>query len=317
MLRTLIPGIAAAAAVAAVALAVGPHVPLAGAPVLGLAVGIAAAAVRPPGERFRPGLRFAGRSVLQAAIVLLGATLTLSQVASAGVRTLPVLVGTLAAALVAAVVGARLLGVRGPVRDLVGVGTAICGASAIAAVSPILEASEADIAYAVSTIFAFNIAAVLLFPPLGHLLGMSQKAFGLWAGTAVNDTSSVVAAGYAYGKVAGTHAVVVKLTRTTAIVPLAAVLAWRRRASVAWVRVVPWFLVLFAAAAGLRTAGLVPAALYGPLQQAAVAAITAALAGIGLSTRLGELRRAGARPLLLGALVWAAVAASALALQAI
>src|SRR5947209_12650338 len=106
------------------------------------------------------------------------------------------MLGTLAAALVVAVVVGRALGVPNPLRTLVGVGTGICGASAIAAVSGILGAAEAEVAYAVSTIFVFNIVAVILFPPLGHLLGMSQSTFGLWAGTAINDTSSVVAAAY-------------------------------------------------------------------------------------------------------------------------
>ena len=106
-------------------------------------------------------------------------------------------------------------------KTLIGVGTAICGGSAIAAISPIIEADEMEIAYSISTIFLFNIIAVLIFPPLGHLLGFSDKAFGLWAGTAINDTSSVVAAGYAFSNAAGAYATIVKLTRTTMIIPIA------------------------------------------------------------------------------------------------
>lgn len=312
---SLLPGVIGAAAVAVVAWFLGRLLPLAGAPVIALALGIAVRAVRGEDVRLRPGLAFCSRSVLQAAIVVLGATLSLGEVGSVGRSTLPVLAVTLTAAFVVAVVAGRLLHVPPRLCTLVGVGTGICGASAIAAVSGIVAATEAEIAYAVSTIFAFNLVAVLIFPPLGHLLGLSQSSFGVWAGTAVNDTSSVVAAAYAFGPLAGSHAVLVKLTRTLAIFPIAGALAIRHRrdaANVRWMRVVPWFLVWFAAAAALDTAGAVPASAHHPLQQLAVVLITVALAAVGLTTSLGALRKAGARPLLLGTLVWAAVAATSL-----
>jgi uncharacterized integral membrane protein (TIGR00698 family) len=314
------PGLAAAAAVAAVALPLGRLVPQAGAPVLGLALGVAVASTRRPQPSLALGLSFAGGTVLKAAVVALGATLSLGKVASVGRSSLPVMLGTLAAAFAVALLAGRLLHVPGRLATLVGVGTGICGASAIAAVSGIVGAAEAEIAYAVSTIFAFNLVAVVLFPPLGHLLGLGQSAFGLWAGTAINDTSSVVAAAYAFGSTAGSHAVVVKLTRTLMIVPVAAGLAYaasRRgeRAPGLGRRVFPWFLLLFLAAAALRTAGAVPHSLDAPLRGVAVGLMTVALAAIGLSTRLGDLRRAGARPLLLGAFVWIGVAVTSLALQ--
>ncbi len=149
----------------------------------------------------------------------------------------------------------RLLRVRSALRTLVGVGTAICGASAIAALTPIIDAAAADVAYALSTVFVFNAIAVIVFPLLGHGLAMSQQAFGLFAGTAINDTSSVVAAGSVYGAQAGQHAVVVKLTRTLFIIPICVGIAlWRRRRTRATARMprvthlVPWFLVAFVAA---------------------------------------------------------------------
>lgn len=321
-LRVLVPGLVAAGLVVAVALPLGARVPSLGAPVIALALGIAAAAARRPSPVLASGLRLGARAVLQAAIVVLGATLGLGAVASAGMQTLPVLVGTLTAALVATIVGARLLGVPGRLRTLIGVGTGICGASAIAAVSGIVAATEAEIAYAVTTVFVFNLVAVIVFPPLGHLLGLGQSSFGLWAGTAVNDTSSVVAAAYAYGNAAGAHAVVVKLTRTLAILPVAgalALLARRRPAdNVAprWGKIVPWFLLWFVAASALDTAGLVPAGAQPALHELAVVLIALALASIGLQTRIRDLRRAGHRPLLLGTGVWIAVAATSLAIQA-
>jgi uncharacterized integral membrane protein (TIGR00698 family) len=216
---------------------------------------------------------------------------------------------------------------------LIGVGTGICGASAIAATSPTIKAKHQDIAYAISTIFLFNIVAVLTFPFLGHALHLSQHAFGLFAGTAVNDTSSVVAAASAYGAHASQYAVVVKLTRTLMIIPiclgLAAITRRRERANGLIdataqqsmlrrsVRLVPWFLTAFVLIATANTAGLIPAGSHHVLQQSALALITAALTAIGLSTDLSGLRRAGSRPLLLGFALWVAVTVTSLALQLI
>jgi len=320
IIRLLIPGMLAAALIAAAALGLAQVVPLVGAPVLALALGIAVAAIRRPAEALRPGIRWSGRYVLQSAIVVLGGTLSLARIASVGVVTLPVMLGTLTAALVVALLVGRALGIPGNLRTLVGVGTGICGASAIAAVSGVIEASEVDIAYAMSTIFIFNLIAVLLFPPIGHLLGLSQSGFGLWAGTAVNDTSSVVATGYAYGHVAGVHSVIVKLTRTTMIIPLVAalgVIARHRDANrtVQWHKVIPWFLVWFVAAAVLESAGLIPGSWHAELADLALVLITVALAAIGLSTHLGAMRRAGSRPLLLGTITWMTVALTGLLLQ--
>lgn len=320
-LRRLAPGIAAALAVAAAALGLAQVVPLVGAPVLALALGILVAAIRRPSEVTRPGIRWSGKYVLQTAIVALGATLSLARVVSVGIVTLPVMLGTLTAALGVAYLLGRALRIPGGLRTLVGVGTGICGASAIAAVSGVIEASEVDIAYAMSTIFIFNLIAVLLFPPIGHLLGLSQNGFGVWAGTAVNDTSSVVATGYQYGQVAGLHSVIVKLTRTTMIIPIVAVLGivTRRRTAhatrVRWHAVIPWFLVWFIVAVIVESVGVVPASWHAGLSEVSIALITVALAAIGLSTHLGDMRRAGFRPLLLGTATWVTVAVTGLALQ--
>jgi uncharacterized integral membrane protein (TIGR00698 family) len=268
----------------------------------------------------------AGRFVLQLAVVLLGCQLSLARVVQVGGSSLPVMVGSLAACLGAACLLGRGLGIGGDLRTLIGVGTGICGASAIAAVTPVIGAASTEVAYAISTIFLFNITAVLLFPVLGHLLDMSQHAFGLFAGTAVNDMSSVVASAATYGDEAGQYAVVVKLTRTLLIIPVCLGLAAsaRRRAagraagtaaSLNVFALVPWFLIGFLLTALANTAGLIPAAAHHGLNTLAVFLITVALSGIGLSTDLGALRRAGPRPLLLGACLWCVVTVTALALQ--
>jgi uncharacterized integral membrane protein (TIGR00698 family) len=317
-----LPGLAASTALAIAATAVGRLVPVLGGPVTGIVLGVLIAAVARPGERFQPGIRTASRFVLQLAVVVLGTQLSLAEVLRVGLASLPVMLGTLAACLAGAYLIGRWLGVTGDVRTLIGVGTGICGASAIAAVTPVIAAAEADVAYAVSTIFLFNIAAVLTFPLLGHLLGLSQQSFGLFAGTAVNDMSSVVAASTAYGAAAASHAVVVKLTRTLLIIPVSLGLAafGKKKPAAGPVRItrlVPWFLAGFLVAAAAASAGLIPHQARGGLDQLSVFLITVALSAIGLSTDLRGLRRAGARPLLLGACLWLLVSVTSLGLQAL
>jgi uncharacterized integral membrane protein (TIGR00698 family) len=311
------------AATVAAAELLGGVVPLLGAPALALLVGMGLRLRLELGQAGLRVMRFASRYVLQLAIVLLGATFGLGDAARIGRSTLPLMLGTLAAALVAAWLIGRALRIDGTMTTLVGVGTAICGASAIGAVSGIVAATEAEIAYAVSTIFLFNVVAVVLYPPVGHLLGLGQHAFGVWAGTAVNDTSSVVAAGYAFGHTAGNVAVVTKLARTTMIVPIAVGLAAyqaRRRGTGARRpvrKLVPTFLLWFVVASTAHSAGLVQPSLAHGLSRLAAVLIAIALAAIGLSTRLADLRRTGARPLLLGTALWAVVGVSGLLLQAV
>jgi uncharacterized membrane protein YadS len=336
-----------------VATVVGQHVPLVGSAVPGAVIGAAIAIAVKPGARLAPGLKWASSTVLQCSVVLLGAQLSIAEAARVGVSSLPVMLGTLAICLGAAWLYGRLLHIPGDLRTLIGVGTGICGGSAIAAAAPVIEAASTDVAYAISTIFLFNIAAVLAFPLLGHALGMSQQSFGLFAGTAVNDTSSVVATATTYGAAATSHAVVVKLVRTLMIIPIClglAALTERRRRTAApalsapdgtapdgtapdgpaataqaparmsparVIRLVPWFLIGFVMVAAANSAGIIPAAAHAPLQHVSVFLVAVALSAIGLSTNVAALRKAGPRPLLLGALLWVTVAAASLGLQAL
>ncbi|MBS7455539.1 YeiH family protein [Coralloluteibacterium stylophorae] len=317
------PGLALASAVALVALGLGHLFPLVGGPVFGILLGIAVATLRRANAALRPGIAFAARNVLQWAIVALGLNVGLGQVARTGLDSLSVTLVTTTAAFAAALLLGRLLRVPNMLVALIGIGTAICGGSAIAAVAPILRPDEHETAYALSTIFLFNLAAVLLFPALGHLLDLSQLGFGLWAGTAINDTSSVVAAAYGYGARAGDHATIVKLTRATLIVPVclvaAGVMAWRQRRAggggFRLSRVVPWFIVWFVAASALRSLGLVPAAWTPGIHLLAEVLIVIGLTAVGLSSDLRRMAAAGHRPILLGLGTWVAVAASGLAVQ--
>ena len=349
--QAIAPGLALALAVAAVATVVGQYVPLIGSAVPGAVIGAVIAIVVKPGARFAPGVKWASTFVLQCSVVLLGAQLSIAEAARVGVSSLPVMLGTLAICLAGAWLYGRLLGIPGDLRTLIGVGTGICGGSAIAAVSPVIEAASADVAYAISTIFLFNIAAVLVFPLLGHALGMSQQSFGLFAGTAVNDTSSVVATATTYGTAATSHAVVVKLVRTLMIIPiclgLATLTGRKQRPVIATapaaaacdgaagapaspaalasapmsprraIKLVPWFLIGFVLVAAVNSCGVIPAGAHSPLEHASVFLVSVALSAIGLSTNVAALRKAGARPLILGAALWITVATASLGLQAL
>lgn len=190
-----------------------------------------------------PGVKFTSKKVLQYAVILLGFGLNLNQIAQVGATSLPVIVATISTSLVISFVLCRALKIPGKISTLVGVGSSICGGSAIAATAPVIDADDEEIAQAISVIFLFNIIAALVFPALGGALGLTNDGFGLFAGTAVNDTSSVTAAASAWdgmhpGANALDHATIVKLTRTLAIIPITLGLAlWRsfraRRASAA------------------------------------------------------------------------------------
>jgi uncharacterized integral membrane protein (TIGR00698 family) len=249
-------------------------------------------------------------------------------VAKTGLESLWVTLITMSVAFLSAWLLGRWLGVHDKLKILIGVGTAICGGSAIAAVTPIIRPDDHDTAFAISTIFLFNVVAVLLFPLLGHLLHLSDLGFGLWAGTAINDTSSVVAAGYSYSHAAGDYATIVKLTRATLIIPVCLVLAFvvaarekRKHAQAgsaghfSLARIFPWFILWFLVASGFRTAGLVPLAIQPALHMLAEFLIIVALSAIGLSANLRKMISSGARPILLGLGVWVAVSVSSLLVQ--
>lgn len=319
-----VPGIALSLVVATAAYFLGRLFPLVGGPVFGILLGIAIVSIRKLPSAFDPGIRFSGKKLLQLAIVLLGFGLSLGKVWRTGSESLVVMLSTLAVCLLGAVVLGRVMGVGTSLTTLIGAGTGICGASAIAAVAPVIQADDVDVAYSISAVFLFNILAVLIFPAAGRALGMSQVAFGLWAGTAINDTSSVVAAAFSYGPVAGTTATVVKLARTMMIIPMVAGIAawrsWRLRAhdaGISWRSVMPWFIVWFLAASAIASLGVLPASVTGALTQTGKFLIIVALSAIGLSVDIHRFVRAGWRPLAMGAMLWAMVAFTSLFVQSI
>lgn len=329
-IEALLPGLGLAVLIALVATAFGHVLPTVGAPVFAIVGGIVVSVLRPVPASLRPGLTFAAKSVLQGSIVFLGTALSFSQVVATGSSSLPVMFGSLAVALVGAAVIGRAMNIGSELRTLIGVGTGICGASAIAATDAVLAAPAADVSYSVATIFTFNVAAVLTFPTLGRILHLSPHGFGLWAGTAINDVSSVVAAASIFGHGATSSAVVVKLTRTLMIIPITLGLAiWRGRQNSAGATgqkrsirkhiraTFPVFILWFLVAVTLNSFGIFPDSWHAGLSDLATWMITIALAAIGLSTKLRDIRSAGLRPLALGAILWILVASTSLGLQSL
>lgn len=281
--------------------------------VLGLLVGNA---VRLP-ESFRPGMRFSFHTVLRVAIVLLGASLSFQQVVATGSEALLIIVVLMSLALAAAHLFGRWSGVAPRLATLIGVGTAVCGNSAIAATAPVIRAKDEEVSFAIATNTLFGTAAVILYPILGRALGFGDVTFGTWAGTAVNDTSQVVAAGFAFSEAAGDVATTVKLTRNAlmGLVILGIGMAYAGGPATSprvgpWKRVqqsVPLFVIGFLAMAVLNSVGALAwasralgADVVAALRDVSRVLILVALAGVGLSTRVDAMRRIGWKPFLLG-----------------
>lgn len=323
-LRALAPGILFAVALALVAVFFGLKWPVVGAPIFAIAAGIAARRLIGSSGALEPGTKFASKQLLQAGIVLLGFGINLAVLWQDGRSSAWVLVGTLVAGLAGGLVLGRLMRVGFNIRLLVAAGTSVCGASAIAAIAPVIGAEAGEVAFATATIFLYNIVAVFLFPAIGHALHLTAATFGTWAGTAINDTSSVLAAGYAYAPAAGQIATVVKLARTLAILPIAAGAALYvsqrgagARGRFDFVATMPWFIVLFVIAASVASIGVVPAAILSGLATAGRYIMIVAFAGVGFGSDFDKLRTVGFSPLVLGAAVWALVALSSLAIQGV
>lgn len=277
---------------------------------------------------FAPGIRFSFHAVLRVAIVLLGAAFSVQQVAAIGGAAVLMIVVLMTVALLAAHGLGKLARVPPRLATLIGVGTAVCGNSAIVATAPVIGARDDEVSFAVATNTLFGTLAVFLYPLLGHALHLRDPAFGTWAGSAVNDTSQVVATGFAYSDGAGRVATAVKLTRNAlmgAVIVLMGVLHGRGGEEGGgaaarggfWTRVkqsVPLFVLGFLAMAALQSAGVlawlserVGRDLAADAQTWARVLILIALAGVGLSTKIAAMRQAGLRPFYVGLTVAAAV----------
>lgn len=255
-----------------------------------------------PRQHVDPGIGVATRQVLRTGIVLLGAGLSLQDVATVGAGAVGLVVVTLAVGFLVAWHLGRRVGLTRETAALLGVGTAVCGNTAILAAAPIVRARSPEVGVAVATITLCGTVALLVYPVVGRALGLGDVGFGLWVGLAIQDTSQVVAAGAAFSDPARDVATVVKLVRNASLAGVLPLLAWwwRRTAepgavSMGWRKAIPLFVVGFLAMVVLRTLGVVDAEVGARLGQVASAAILVAVAGLGMSIRQGDLRRASVR----------------------
>lgn len=311
-----------------------------GGPVFAIVIGMLIALFFKEKGDFAPGITFTSKKVLQYAVILLGFGLNLSTVIAVGKQSLPVILATITTSLVVSFVLCKVLNIPGKISVLVGVGSSICGGSAIAATAPVVDADDEEIAQAISVIFLFNIIAALIFPTLGSLLGLSNEGFALFAGTAINDTSSVTAAASSWDSIhdSGTAvldaATIVKLTRTLAIIPITLVIAlWRVRGEqnkgVKIGKVFPMFILYFVAASLITTLcnyaiglGAIPdgvagmiTQLFSFLKKVSKFFIVMAMGAIGLKTNLPKLIKSGGKPILMGFCCWVAIAVVSLLMQ--
>ncbi|MCI5562798.1 MAG: YeiH family protein [Intestinimonas massiliensis] len=324
------PGILACLCIAVPAWFLGRTFEVVGGPVFAILLGMVMALFWKEQGRARAGITFTSKKILQLAVVLLGFGMNLSSVAKVGAQSLPIILSTITTSLVAAFVLHKLLHMDAKISTLIGVGSSICGGSAIAATAPVIGADDEEIAQSISVIFLFNVLAALTFPTLGGMLGLSNEGFGLFAGTAVNDTSSVTAAAAAWDGIHGSNtldtAAIVKMTRTLAIIPITLVLAFLRTrqeeksvrgtgVTVSLKKIFPWFVLFFVLASVVTTLLPLPAAVTGFLKSASKFFIVMAMAAIGLNTDVVKLVRTGGKPIFMGFCCWVAIACVSLGVQ--
>lgn len=316
---------------------------LIGAPVLSILFGMLISFILPDLAKrnfFAGGIKFSSKKVLQWAVIILGFSLNLGTIAKVGGKSLPVIISTIAVSLITAFILMKVMKIKPKTACLIGVGSSICGGSAIAATAPVIDADDDDVAQSISVIFLFNILAALIFPTLGQALGFGTEGFAVFAGTAVNDTSSVTAAAATAENLYQTSgilsaAVTVKLTRTLAIIPITLALAIYRTkkakskggeaAAFSFGKIFPWFILYFIAAAVITTiVGIIPESSFTSVyNESFVPAmkwlakffIAMAMGAIGLNTNIVDLIKKGGKPILLGFCCWTVITLVSIGVQ--
>ena len=310
--------------------------PVIGGPVIAIILGMIVTLFIKDKSSVQDGINYSAKKILQYAVILLGFGLNLSVILDTGKQSLPIIICTIATSLILAYVLSKVMRIPARIATLVGVGSSICGGSAIAATAPVIDADDEEVAQAISVIFFFNVLAAVIFPHFGNFLGFDQtsgEAFGIFAGTAINDTSSVTAAAstwdnmFALGSATLDKAVTVKLTRTLAIIPITLALALYRTkkeksssgSSVSLKKIFPFFIIYFIAASIITTAATnvfgVSAEFFAPIKELSKFFIVVAMAAIGLNTNIVKLVKTGGKPLILGLCCWVGITAVSLILQ--
>jgi len=334
-LRKYIPGVLLSVVIALVACWLESLQPVhfIGSAVIAMFIGMGLNHVLRSSTVLAPGLKFTSKKLLKLAIILLGLSLNITTILNVGKMSLTVMVFTLLTCFGGGYFIGKALGLNWKLSNLISAGTGICGGSAIAAIAPTIEADDNDVAYAMSATFLFDMAMIVLFPLMGQAMGMSDTAFGIWAGTAVNDTSSVVATGYAFSEAAGDFATMVKLTRTLAIIPTVITFAFVQlrlkrkelqaaggsgdglKANFSVKKIFPWFILGFLAMALAASVIALPVGVVAGSKTVSKFLMVCALAAIGLNTSFASMKKAGIRPMIHGFLISALVVIVALLVE--
>ena len=316
-LNRMAPGVLLSASVAVISIFLSSLIPgdIIGATVMALLVGMALNPLFNKYEQFDKGVSFTGKMILRLGIILMGVNMNFSEVLDVGKYSLFVMIFTMATAFGAGNLIGKLFGMNWKLTNLLSVSTAICGGSAVAAVGPVIKAKDEDVAYAISSTFIFDVLTVVVIPWIGMALGMSEMGYGLWVGTAVNDTSSVVAAGYAFSELAGNTAVIVKLTRTLFIIPYVLIysviteriesktVSGQGRRPVNIKKIFPYFIIMFLAVVLFRSTGIIPETIVPTLSKSSKFCMVMALSAIGLKTSYSDIKNIGYKPMILGFIV--------------
>ena len=316
-IKNLIPGFLLSTGVAIIAIFLSSLIPgdIIGATVMALLVGMALNPIMNRYKEFNEGVSFAGKIILRIGIILMGVNLNFAEVLSVGKYSLFIMIFTMGTAFGIGNLLGKLFGINWKLTNLLSVSTAICGGSAVATIGPVIKARDEDITYAISATFIFDVITVLVFPWIGFALGMAETGFGLWVGTSVNDTSSVVAAGYAFSQLAGNTAVIVKLTRTLFIIPFVLIFSLiserleaksegvEGRVPINMKKIFPYFIILFLVVVGLRSTGIIPDNMAAGLSTTSRFCMIMALSAIGLKTSFSDIKSIGPKPMILGFIV--------------
>lgn len=324
--KSISQGVVLAGIIAAIAYHVNALLPtdLLGATILALLIGMLLNPLVEKNDGFGAGIDWTAKYVLRAGIIIAGVTLSFGQLLEAGKYALILLFFTMVTAFGVGYICKKLFNINWKLASLLSVSTAICGGTAVATVGPTIHAKNRDIAYAISATFIFDIFTVIAFPWIGQMLGLSDAGYGLWVGTAVNDTSSVVAAGYAFSDAAGIIATIVKLTRTLFIVPIVLIFSWiyaqkeatvEEREQIKVKDIFPWFILGFLAVVTFRSIGVIPDTLVSPLSALSKFFLTMALGAIGMKTSLGEVKEVGPKPMIAGVVIDSSVVVVSLIAQ--
>lgn len=329
------PGILLCLAIAIPSWFIGTAFPIIGGAVIAILAGMILTLIIKNKTALEPGIKFTSKKILQWAVILLGFGMDLNVVLETGKQSLPIIICTIGISLIMAFLINKFIKMPSKVATLIGVGSSICGGSAIAATAPVIDADEEEVAQSISVIFLFNVLAALLFPSFGQLIGFdttSGDAFGIFAGTAVNDMSSVTATASTWdgmfnlGTATLDKAVTVKMTRTLAIIPITLVLALARAkkqkssgaGKINFKKIFPFFILFFIGASIITTIAVscgVSADLFDPLKTLSKFLIVMAMAAIGMNTNIVKLVKSGAKPIFLGFCCWISITGVSLLLQ--